>query len=279
MNLIERIKKYTLPIKQLRVIEAILDDLESNSFLSGSELCQKFDISFSSLTRLAKSLKYKGFPELKKEIEHMYKTEFSPSHQAETFVQDTRDKSILNIVFQSEMRNLNKLTGHLHEKDLTDCAKKINKSKRVFIIGVGQMGLVAMKLSESLKLLSKNVICLTELGFSKQAEIHSLSKDDVVVAFSINKELIEYEQFFDALKTKEIFSILFTDKKTGRLRKHTDISFYASSTGNGMINCITPFIVCTNILESILFSMDKHVHLAKIRSIEKKWTSLPIFLK
>ncbi len=278
MKLIERIKNNDLPIKQLRVIEAILDDLESNSFLSGNELCEKFEISFSSLTRLAKSLKYNGFPELKKEIEQMYKTEFSPSQQAETFVQDTRDKSILNIVFQSEIRNLNKLTGQLHETDLIDCAKKINNSNRVFVIGVGQMALVAKKFSESLKMLSKNVVCLTELGFSKQLEMHTISSSDVVVAFSINKELIEYEQFFKSMESKDIFTVLFTDKKTGRLRKLTSYSFYASSTGSGMINCITPFIVSTNILESILFSMDRYVHLAKIRNIEKKWNSLPIFL-
>jgi DNA-binding MurR/RpiR family transcriptional regulator len=278
MKVEERVKNNALPIKQLRVIEAILDDLESNSFLSGNELCKKFDISFSSLTRLAKSLQYNGFPELKKDIEKMYKTEFSPSQQAETFVQDTRDKSILNIVFQSEIRNLNKLTGQLHEVDLIECAKKINNSSRVFVIGVGQMAFVATKFSESLKILSKNVICLTELGFSKQAEMYSITDKDIVVAFSINKELIEYQDIFTSLQSKKIFSILFTDKKTGRLRKLTSHSFYASSTGHGMINCVTPFIVASNILESILFSMDKHVHLAKIRNIEKKWNSLPIFL-
>ncbi len=279
MNILERIKNNNLPTKQLRVIESILDDLESNSFLSGNELCEKFNISFSSLTRLAKSLQYNGFPELKKDIEKMYKTEFSPSQQAESFVQDTRDKSILNIVFQSEIRNLNKLTGQLHETDLIKCAKMINNSNRVFVIGVGQMSLVAKKFSESLKMLSKNVICLSELGFSKQAEIHSITDKDVVIAFSINKELIEFQDFFNLLQSKKIFSILFTDKKTGRLRKLTSCSFCATSTGHGMINCITPFIVSTNILESILFSMDKHVHLAKIRNIEKKWNSLPIFLK
>jgi DNA-binding MurR/RpiR family transcriptional regulator len=278
MSLVERIKENTLPVKQFKVIESILGDLESNSFLSGNELCKKFDISFSSLTRMAKALQYKGFPELKKEIERTYKTEHSPSHQAEAFIQDTRDKSILNIVFQSEIKNLNKLTSSLHEKDLINTAKKLNDAKRVFVIGVGQMALVAKKLTGSLNLLSKNVICLTELGFSKQAEMYSISKEDVVIAFSINKELTEYKQLFISLESLGVFSILFTDKKTGRLRKHTSASYYASSTGHGMINCITPFIVCTNILESILFSMDKHVHLAKIRNVEKKWTSLPIFL-
>lgn len=278
MKIEERIKKNELPIKQLRVIEAILDDLESSSFLSGSELCEKFNISFSSLTRLAKSLQFSGFPELKKEIERMYKMEFSPSKRAEAFVHDTRDKSILNIVFQSEIRNLNKLVGQLHEADLIECAKRINNSGRVFVIGIGQMSLIAKKFSESLKLLSKNVVCLTELGFSKQAEMYSISETDTVVAFSINKELIEFEQFLSLLKSMNIFSVLFTDKKTGRLRKYTSQSFYTPSTGNGMINCVTPFIVSTNILESMLFSMDKQVHLSKIRNIEKKWHSLPIFL-
>ena len=145
MNIFDRIKSNSLPAKQLKVIESILDDLESSSFLSGSELCERFDISFSSLTRLAKSLQYSGFPELKKDIEKMYKAEFSPLQKAEAFVEDTRDKSVLNIVFQSEIRNLNKLVGQLHEADLIECAKKINNANRVFVVGVGQMSFVAEK--------------------------------------------------------------------------------------------------------------------------------------
>lgn len=50
------------------------------------------------------------------------------------------------------------------------------------------------------------------------------------------------------------------------------------SNGNGMINCVTPFILATNILESYLFSLDKHVHLTKIKNIEESWNSLPIFM-
>ncbi len=278
MSIQERVKNNSLPIKQLRVIESILDDLESNSFLSGNELCEKFDVSFSSLTRLAKSLQYNGFPEFKKDIERMYKAEFSPSQQAEKFVQDSKDKSILSIVFQSEISNLSRLAKQLDEASLVECAKNINNSNRVFVIGLGQMALVAKKLSESLKILSKNVVCLTELGFSKQIEMHSITKSDIVIAFSINKELIELRDLFNSMQTKSICTILFSDKKTGRLRKLTNYSFYASSSGHGMINCITPFIVSTNVLESILFSLDKHVHLTKIRNIEKKWNSLPIFI-
>ncbi|MBT4792340.1 MAG: MurR/RpiR family transcriptional regulator [Halobacteriovoraceae bacterium] len=279
MNLFDRIKNTNLPIKQLKAIETILEDLESNSFLSGAELSEKMNISFSSLTRLAKALNFSGFPELKKEIEKMYKDEFSPSHQAKSFLEDTRDNSILKIVFQSEIKNLNGLIKYLNENELIECAKKINKAKRVFVIGIGQMELIAKKFADSLSLLSKNTVCYTELGFSKLSEIHSISKQDVVITFSINKELVEFQDFFIALKEKRVHSTLFTDKKTGRLRKHVDMSFHASSTGNGMVNCITPFIVVTNILESILFSMDKHVHLGKVKNIEKKWNSLPIFLE
>lgn len=278
MNLSQRIKNNHLPHKQLRVIESILDDLESNSFLTGAEICTKFDISFSSLTRMAKELQFSGFPQLKREIEKNYRDEFSPSGQAQSFIEDTRQKSILNTVLQSEMKNLSKLQGHLDERDLIICAKKIHKAKRVFITGVGQMELIAKKMSGSLNLLSKQTICLTELGFSKAIKMYEIGKDDIVISFSLNKELVEYKELFLSLKEAKVTSVLITDKKTGRLRNYSDLSFHAPAMGNGMINCITPFVVVTNVLESLLFSLDKHVHLAKIKKIENKWSSLPIFL-
>jgi hypothetical protein len=82
------------------------------------------------------------------------------------------------------------------------------------------------------------------------------------------------ENIFSSL----LFSSLFTDKKVGRLQKQASTTIHTPSTGSGMINCLTPYLMGTNILESYIFSLDKHVHLSKVKKIEKKWNSLPLFL-
>jgi DNA-binding MurR/RpiR family transcriptional regulator len=278
MNIYERIKKGNLPLKQHRVLERVLHDLEASSFLTGQEICEKYDISFSSLTRMAKTLGYSGFPELKKEIGKLYRDEYSPSRQAQNFIDDTKDHSILKLVLASEIKNIKKLTNTINEKDIMDCAKIINNTKRVFIIGIGQLNIITQKISNSLNLLGHNTICYTELGFSLLSEIHAINKDDIVIGISVNKELVELKEFFITMSEKKVTTILFTDKKTGRLRNYSDISFYTPSNGHGVINNLTPLLVLTNILESIMFSLDKHVHLSKIKKIEKGWNSLPIFL-
>ena len=204
MNLFERVKKYHLPTGQFRVIERILNDLETFSFLSGNELCNEFDISYSSLTRMAKALKYSGFPELKKEIENLYKSESSPTSQAELFINSVKAKSILDIVMHDEINNLSKLKTSINESEIIETAKQINKSKRVFIVGIGKMEFIVDKFASGLALLGLETYKLTELGFSKQLEAHSLNKDDVVIAFSINKELEELENTLVQLKEKNI---------------------------------------------------------------------------
>ena len=278
MSLLKRITENELPIKQQRVIENILEDLETNAFLTGHEICQKFHVSFSSLTRMSKSLCYTGFPELKKEIENLYKNEFSPTGQAESFISSTKEGSILDIVYQDEINRMAKLRKSLDEEQLLNIVKKINNAKRVFLVGVGVVEPIVHKFASSLKLLGLQCHTFTSLGFSKQTQIHSLNQSDVAIIFSINKELLELKEFLEELSDKETTSVLFTDKRAARLSSHATYSLYTPSQGSAMINCLTPYLVATNIVESYLFSLDKHAHLSKIKNIEKQWDDLPIFL-
>ncbi|OFZ51761.1 MAG: hypothetical protein A2381_18465 [Bdellovibrionales bacterium RIFOXYB1_FULL_37_110] len=278
MNLYEKIKNTDLPIKQQRVIEKILGDLESAAFLSGHEICEKYNISFSSLSRMAKTLNYNGFPEFKKEVELLYKSEFSPTTRAETFLEGIKGKSIAESVINAELIAINYFQKNLSDKDIASSMRKVNSAKRVFVIGIGQLEPIVDKFQNSLKLLRKKVVVFKNIGFSKAIEPYSVSQSDVVICFSINKELVEFKELLDVLNTKKISSILITDKKAGRLRKISEQSFVVSSSGNGMINSLTSYFIMTNILEAYLFSLDKHVCLDRIKNIENTWNKLPLFL-
>jgi len=279
MNIQDRINNSKLPQKQLKVIQSILGDLESNSFLSGQEICEKFEISFSSLTRMAKTLDYKGFPQLKKEIESLYKDEISPTIQAESFLRRADKNSILDAVLDDEINNIAKLKKSLKEKDLLKTAKKIYSSKRIFIIGIGQMKPILNKLTNNLELLGKEIIKFDKVGFSKEFELHNVTTDDLVILMSVNKELSESFDFLNNLQAKKITSILLTDRKYGLLQKSASVSLFAPSKGNGTLNNLSSYHILTNVIESYLFSLDEHVHLKKIKNVEKSWSSLPIFLQ
>ena len=279
MNIQDRINNSNLPQKQLKVIQSILSDLESNSFLSGQEICEKFETSFSSLTRMAKALDFKGFPLLKKEIESLYKEEISPTIQAERFLKRADNNSILDAVLDDEVNNIAKLKKSLKEKDLLKTAKEIYSSKRVFIVGIGQMKPILNKLTNNLELLGKEIIKFDKVGFSKEFELHNVTIDDLVIVMSVNKELSESFEFLNNLQTKKVTSILLTDRKYGLLQKSASISLFAPSKGSGTLNNLSSYHILTNVIESYLFSLDEHVHLKKIKNVEKSWSSLPIFLQ
>lgn len=278
MLLVERIKKFNLPHKQHKVIESILNDLESNALLSGQELCTKFETSFSSLTRIAKKLGYSGFPELKKEIENNYKSEHSPYSKAEFFLKETSHKSILDSNFDYEIQNIKKMRKGLVESDFQKASKSIYSARRVFIIGVGQVESVAFKISDNLKILSKDVIKLNEVGFSKKLELLDPTPNDIIVSFSINKDLKELFEALEVLSNKKVPIILFSDKKLSTLDIFAKVKFYCPSSGQGLINSLTNLTIASNILETYIFSIDKHVNLTKIKNIEEKWNQLPLFI-
>jgi hypothetical protein len=113
--------------------------------------------------------------------------------------------------------------------ELSSAAKRINQAKRVFIIGIGQLGPIAVKLTEGLKLLSKETILLTDLGFSKLAEIHSSNSKDVIIAFSINNELVELQEFLRQSTQENIFSSLLFSLHRQKSRPPTKAGFNHNS--------------------------------------------------
>lgn len=278
MTLEERLNQYSLPVKQQRVVESILDDLDSNAFLSGQEICEKFDISYSSLTRLSKALNFNGFPEFKKELETRYQLESSPSSNAELFLEKSKNKSLKESINESEIRNIQKSFKYNCEDQLIRAAKSLISKERVFIIGIGQMKIPALKLKMTLSIFGIEAILFDELGFSKKAEVYSLTSKDMVINFSVNKELKELIDFLKILELKNVNSISFTDKKVGPLKNLSHYSFYCDSKGYGTLNSLSSYISMTSCFETVLFTLDKNRYLSRIKGIEENWNSLPIFL-
>ena len=278
MNLTDRISKNHLTLKQSKTIESILEELDSSAFLSGHEICDKYNTSFSSLTRIAKALDYSGFPELKKDIEQEYRNQFSPSVKAENFIAEVKDQSVLSHTMLKEQNMIEKLLLSIDEDLLTKIAESIHHSKRVFIVGVGFIEPIVQKLTSGLNLLNKNAYSLTTLGFSQQLEMYSPNEHDLVIMMSMNKELVELQSFSQILKDKNIPSLLISDKKTSGLRSKLKYIIHAPSQTSAMLNNLTSFLIITNLIESLVFSLDKQSHLSKIKSIEEQWETLPLFL-
>lgn len=278
MNISTRIETASLPAKQLRAIGNILNDLNTSAFLSGSELCEEYNISLASLTRLSKSLGYSGFPEFKKDLESHYKEEFSPVAQSESFVAKVGESSVLAMVLDNERFLQEQFLKLNSENEIESLVKKINQCSRVFLVGVGQLNSVVDKFSRNLKLLGKQVLCYKELGFSKQVELGLINSNDLLICFSVNKELKEFLDLFELMKSKSCTSVLVTDKKVGKLNAYASQKFVIPAKGSGVINSLTGHVLFTNIVESYLFYLDKVHHLEKIKKIEKTWDSLPIFL-
>lgn len=278
MTIRDRIEKYHLPLKQRRVLTQILSDIEVSSFLSGNELCEKFDISFSSLSRMARSLQYSGFPELKKDIEKLYKLDRSPSNRAESFLQNSQNSSVRDLVLKNEIRNIESLGESLQEEGLINIAKRINEARQIALIGVGSLAPLVQKFSHGLKLLGKIVQVYDQIGFSKRIELSPLGESDFVILFSLNRELREHYEVLNTFSDTGVESLLLTDSKAGKLNPLATYSMALPSQGQGSLNSLTSYLVFTNILESYIFSMDKFVHVEKLKQVEENWDSLPLFI-
>src|SRR5262249_24447570 len=72
-GLVERMKQTKLVGAQRTIASYLTQDLNRTAFLSRAEIAAECRVSVSAVTRFAQKLGYEGFPELKKELEELYR--------------------------------------------------------------------------------------------------------------------------------------------------------------------------------------------------------------
>ncbi|MBF6332857.1 MurR/RpiR family transcriptional regulator [Nocardia transvalensis] len=170
----------------LRVARVILDDPPGAAQLTVNQLAERADTSTSAVVRLAKTLGYDGYPQLRLALAATGAEPGTPVFATDIVADDPLAKVVHKLTaFETE--------GMLATADLADpitltaVVEALVRARRVQLIGIGASGLVATDLEQ--KLTRIGMWCRASTSEDDAlVQTSLLETEDVVVAFSHSGE-------------------------------------------------------------------------------------------
>jgi DNA-binding MurR/RpiR family transcriptional regulator len=139
MGLLEKIQKGfpALSANGKKIAEYIAADGTTVSFASLRQLAQIVGVSESSIVRFAQELGYRGYPELRRQLQQEVKERLgSAARMRQTILKVRGREGLVRDLFQKDIELIGETLDALSHDEFASAIDLIWKAKRVFIIGL-----------------------------------------------------------------------------------------------------------------------------------------------
>jgi len=186
MNLRERVQERfsDLPKTQKTLIQKILADYEDFVFASVDEAAQRLKVHKSTLVRLAQSLQYDGYTDLRTDLQALYRREVSPGEKLGKTLAEINDETLFHQVVETEIAYLREALKTVDEPDIHNAADFIIAARRVFVCGRGPQGPLAQLFAFRLRRFHMDVLTIEEEGRAILEKLQLLTGNDLLILFS-----------------------------------------------------------------------------------------------
>ena len=259
INLENRIKNAKLTNTEQIIAEYFLHNFTTIGFMTITEIAQKLELSEASIFRMARSLGYQGFNELKNEIKAtvssqlMNHTEYEYSKLAPI----ERFKANVDLLTSTETSNqlatntisaINDVLIKNDHKNFETCMEILDGSRNKYICGFRSTAFVAEFFAFELLFLLPQVIVNTHADGKAIERMVDLTSDDCVVLFVYPR----YSKINYIIKEMAMNAgakvILIIDKLSSELAKDVDVVLTCNPRSLSYYNSIIPMSFICEIL-------------------------------
>lgn len=279
MDLLKRVEKAKLSADQKQLIEVITSALQRTAFLSGPELAEECSVSASAITRLSQRLGYSGFPQMKKDLENLYRKTTTPYEAFESFLKTPSQESVISKSLNQDLDNIKRMHASIDEDQISEVIQWIAGAETVYLVGVGSSESLVELIGAYLDALEQKAVRLRGFGVSKQIELIDFKKSDVVIGFSFQRIVREVRDVLTEVKKAGCRTIAITDSSLNPLAEAADITLVTPATGTTFGLSLTAPLAMINLLANSLAAHSPKKSLQSLKKAKEQWERYPIFCK
>ena len=212
-----------------RLLREILEHPEDTYFLSSRALAKRHDLDPTTIVRTIQALGYRRYREFAADLRSHFVSRITPYALMKSAVREKR--SVANHIEQTlemDMQNLNALRSQLDVKRVLEIAKRIDRARRVLVVGVD----FAAPLSNLL------AYGLVSIGYDAEAPIGSagnlrqkvllLGPKDLLVAISFGRCLQDTVDAVICAHDNRVPTFGLTDSEKSPIARFSDSSWITS---------------------------------------------------
>ena len=263
--------------RSLIVLKKMLDAPGGTAVKSISVLAEEYDISTSSLTRLAQRLGYGGFPGLQDIFrQEMRGRKNYYSEQVNRFLLTTSqtasdkpsDRQPLQHMVQSEWGNVMATMEECRPEHYAHVAALVSRAPRVAVLGLRGSYTLAFYFGYYLRMIRDNVTIIDNGGNTLAEALADLSQGDLLFAISVKPYTKYTVDACHIAREQGLHVVAMTDSASSPLAYETDNLLLISSKGDFYFSPITSGVLYLEALLTDAVKILGERAVAKLRTNE-----------
>lgn len=255
MTILERIKSNSskLTDSDQRLLAALLENRAEAAFMSGPQIAERAQVHEASATRLAQKLGYKGYPELRTQLQREVLEGQDAANRMRRSVAKVEHGDFLADLIAAEMAALENLMRCVSQDEIDAAADLIFAARRVFIFGQGHAQSVAGFLQRRLDRFGMTTIALTGRGRDIAERVVGMERGDLVLALAFRKQPKNYAPLLRHAVRMGAGSVLISDLAGPTMEPRADLMLAAprGRSGSEFQTPTIPFAIVNAILMTI----------------------------
>ena len=274
----QRVQQAQLTTQEKHIADKISRNLSRTAFLTGPQLAKECEVSASAITRFAQKLGYSGFPELKIDLEELFRQTITPYEMFKEFLADSRSNSVWQESIAQDLQNVMTLQSVLDENLLEQVITVIEKGKTIYLAAIDASDVAVRLLSFYFRVvLGKPHNNLIGHGLSMKVKLADIGPEDVFVAISYQRIFREIRDAALFAKDKGACTIAITDSQANALATVCDFVLIAPVTGATFGYSHVAPVAMVNIIVNSLASRNPEQCLKNLERLRGIWNTIPLF--
>ena len=256
---------------QKRFVCYILSNKYEAPFLPAYEIANKIKADSSTLVRFAKSIGYKGYPELQRDLGKLVINEIRYSGQLEKakHFKIPKEKNIVKVSLNKTYKNIVELLDNIDEKSINLFSEAICSSRKKIIIASRSSYSTGHFLYFELKKILPNVQFLSDYDHGFYDVFEDLNQRDLIIAISVpryTKITIDFAQYAAQRKLK-IVSI--TDSRISPLFPLSSVCLFAPTQSATFHNSNVTLMTLVDAIIAQVFYKKRKTAIKRLEREEK----------
>jgi DNA-binding MurR/RpiR family transcriptional regulator len=238
-----------LPRIQKSLIQRILEEYEEYVFSTVDRAAQRLGVHKSTLVRLAQSLGYSGYTDLRGELQSLFRTEIAPGRKLGRTLSEIDIETVYPRVVETEILYLRESLKTVSSEEINEASRLIATARKVFVCGRGPQGPLARLLAFRLRRFHIDVVTIEEEGRAILEKLQLLTSDDVLILFSFIVVSPEQQHAISLARRLGSPTILVTDSVAREVLKDVTVTIAARRGPATLYHTdIVPIAIMTAIL-------------------------------
>ena len=255
MTVLDRIKSFSdrLTDTDRKIIGTLMDNRAEAAFLSGPQLAERAQVHEATATRLAQKLGYKGYPELRAQLQRELVEGQDAAARVRRSVSKVEHGGFLADLIATEMTALENLDRCISQDEIDRVADAIVAARKVFVFAQGHAQSVASFFLRRLDRYGMTAVSLGGRGRDIAERVVSMGPQDIVVALAFRQQPAGYAPLVERAAQVGARTVLVSDLIGPTMEPVADVTL-AAPRGRSGSEFQTPTVPMT-IMNAILLTI------------------------